>query len=206
MKRYLLIVLTLSQSLFSASLEHITINNHDFSVVTEQYEFYDSKGEVMKLYKEERNKNLSFALRLTLKDTTGGCSSKSIEEGAYDINGSVITLYTQWKRRGKAYDAPAGVRVQRFEVQNDGTLEQVFGELYIETARKRYAEDSGLKYLFTPAKTKEEKDEFTAYIKEVERMYKGTFVFGAKKKELKKEVKEALTKSFKASWQKRASS
>ena len=82
----ILVLSILSSILFaSAKLEHVTIGNQDFSIVTESYKIYDSKGEVMKFYKEERNNNLTFVLSLILKDDTGSCSDKSMERGSYEI-------------------------------------------------------------------------------------------------------------------------
>jgi len=71
MKLFLLILLTLTTLFATAELEHITIGNQDFSIVTESYDIYDSKGEVMKFYKEERKNDLIFVLSLILKESTG---------------------------------------------------------------------------------------------------------------------------------------
>jgi hypothetical protein len=202
MKLYLLIILSITE-LFSASLEHLSINKYDFSSVIEHYDIYDSKGVVMKLYREEKNKNLSFVLRLTLQDSTGNCSSRSMEDGSYEVNGSTIILYSLWTRRGKAYLTPYGARIQHFEIQNDGTLKQTSGQIYLETTRRKHDNNSGMKYLFTPAKTDEEKKEFNAYVKEVERIYSASFI--SKDDEVKaliKEVKMALKRKMKSTWKK----
>jgi len=55
MKIFLFFLMLISTLFSSSKLEHIAIGNQDFSIVTESYDIYDSKGEVMKLYKEERN-------------------------------------------------------------------------------------------------------------------------------------------------------
>jgi len=67
MKAFLFIVLSIGTLFASAKLEHVTIGNQDFSVVTESYDIYDSKGEVMKLYKEERNNDLTFCFEFDFK-------------------------------------------------------------------------------------------------------------------------------------------
>ena len=201
MKLFLLILLTLTTLFATAELEHITIGNQDFSIVTESYEIYDSKGEVMKLYKEERNNDLTFVLSLILKDKTGSCADKSMQEGAYEINGTTITLYSFWDRKGKVYDSPYGARIQQYEMLPNHTVVLKSSKIYIETARKSYDPESGMKYLFTPPKTNSETEALQTYVKSVEREYKGIFVYGEEAKRLLEEVHEALRRSMKAKWQ-----
>jgi len=161
---------------------------------------YDSKGEVMKLYKEERNNDLTFVLSLILKDATGSCSGKSIEEGAYEINGTQVILYSFWDRRGKAYDSPYGARIQRYELLPDHTLKLVSSRIYIETERQNYNDDSGMKYLFTAPQTEAQKEALKAYVASVERIYKSTFVYDEEAKKLMEEVQEALRRKTKSRW------
>ncbi|MFC2057625.1 hypothetical protein ACFLR6_01665 [Campylobacterota bacterium] len=200
MKLFLLIFLTLTTLFATAELEHITIGNQDFSMVTESYEIYDSKGEVMKLYKEERNNDLIFVLSLILKDSTGTCADKSMQTGTYEINGTDITLYSFWDRKGKAYDSPYGARIQRYEMLPDHTVVLNSSKVYIETARKSYDTESGMKYLFTPPNTKSEIEALQAYVRSVEREYKGTFVYDNEAKKLMEEVHEAFRRKMKAEW------
>ena len=200
MKQLLLLIFTTTQLLLSATLEHISIGNQDFSMVTETYKMYDSKGEVMKLYKEERNNDLTFVLSLILKDATGSCSDKSIEEGAYEINGTQVILYSFWDRRGKAYDSPYGARIQRYELLPDHTLKLVSSRIYIETERQNYNDDSGMKYLFTAPQTEAQKEALKAYVASVERIYKSTFVYDEEAKKLMEEVQEALRRKTKSRW------
>jgi len=200
MKLFLLILLTLTTLFATAELEHITIGNQDFSIVTESYEIYDSKGEVMKLYKEERNNDLIFVLSLILKDSTGTCADKSMQTGTYEINGTDITLYSFWDRKGKAYDSPYGARIQRYEMLPNHTVVLKSSKVYIETARKSYDRESGMKYLFTPPNTNNEIEALQAYVKSVEREYKGVFVYDNEAKKLIEEVDEAFRRKMKAEW------
>ncbi|WP_373028805.1 hypothetical protein [Sulfurovum sp.] len=200
MKLFLLILLTLTTLFATAELEHITIGNQDFSIVTESYEIYDSKGEVMKLYKEERNNDLIFVLSLILKDSTGTCADKSMQTGTYEINGTHITLYSFWDRKGKAYDSPYGARIQRYEMLPDHTVVLKSSKVYIETARKSYDTESGMKYLFTTHNTKSEIEALQAYVKSVEREYKADFVYDNEAKKLMEEVHEAFRRKMKAEW------
>ncbi|NOR56122.1 MAG: hypothetical protein GQ531_07915 [Sulfurovum sp.] len=200
MKNFTLLFLLSLELLFAAELKHVNIGNQDFSITTESYKIYDSKGTVMRMYSEERNNDLLFILNLTLRDTTGPCSSKSIEEGSYEVNATHITLYSSWIRRGKAYDAPIGARIQVFEVQPDHSVKRISSKLYIETERENYNEASGMQYLFKKAKTKKEQAKLDLYIRGVERKYNGTFVFGKEAQVLRREVEKALTKKLKNKW------
>ena len=201
MKIFLPLFFTVSILFATAKLEHVTLGNQDFSIVTETYDIYDSKGEVMKFYKEERNNDLTFVLSLILKDKTGTCADKSMQEGAYEINGTSITLYSFWDRKGKVYDSPYGARIQQYEMLPNHTVVLKSTKVYIETARKSYEPESGMMYLFTPPKTKTQKEALQSYVKAVEKEYKGTFVYGEEAKRLLKEVHEALLRSMKAKWQ-----
>ena len=199
--RALLLIFILSSILFSsAKLEHVTIGNQDFSIVTESYKIYDSKGEVMKFYKEERNNDLTFVFSLILEDVTGTCADKSMQKGSYEINGTDITLYTFWDRKGKAYDSPYGARIQHYEMLPNHTVVLRSSRIYIETSRRNYEESSGMKYLFTQPQTKHEKESLDTYIKSAQREYKGVFVFGDEAKQLIDEVHEALSRKMKSRW------
>lgn len=193
--------LVITQLLFSVELKHVTMGHQDFSIVTETYDIYGSKGEVMKLYKEERNNDLTFVLRLTLKDHTGSCADKGIQEGAYEINGTDITLYSFWDRRGKAYDAPYGARIAHYKMLDNHTVVKESSYIYIESERKNYNDESGMKYLFTAPKTEQQKEELRSYIEDVEREYKGNFVYGNEAKDLIEDVKKALNRKMKRIWE-----
>ena len=199
--KILLLLLIVSSVLFSSGkLEHVTIGNQDFSIITESYDIYDSKGEVMKFYKEERNNNLTFPFSLILEDSTGTCADKSTQTGSYEINGTTITLYSFWDRKGKSYDSPYGARIQRYEMLPDHTVVLISSKVYIETARKNYDNESGMMYLFTLPQTKSEKEKLGNYIKSVEREYKGDFVYGEDAKLLINEVHQALERKMKSRW------
>jgi len=196
----ILFILILLQSLYGAELKHITIGHQDFTLTTEAYDIYDSKGEVLRVYKEERNNDLRFMFSLILKDRTGSCADKSVEDGYYEINGTTVTLYSFWNRRGKAYDAPYGARIQIYTLNNNYELERISSRVYIETQRENYDEESAMKYLFSTPKNDEEKKKLKMYIGAVERNFKGTFVFGEEAAKLIKEAKAAMTRKMKSIW------
>ena len=202
MKLFLVMLLT-STTLFAiAELEHVTIGNQDFSIVTESYDIYDSKGEVMKFYKEERSNDLSFVLSLIIRDRTGTCSDQSIQDGSYEINGTKITLYSFWDRKGKAYDSPYGARIQRYEMLPDHTVVLKSSKVYIETNRKGYDTESGMKYLFSKPQKDNEKEAFHDYVKSVEKEYKGDFVHDNEAKNLIEEVHKSFRRKMKTKWNK----
>ena len=187
--------------LFSeGKIEHITLHDHDFTIVTEPYDIYDSKGTVAKFYREERNNDLTFLFSHTLHDATGSCADKSLEDGVYEINGSTITLYTFWDRRGRAYDSPYGGRILTYTVDKRGKLQKVSGKLYVETSKKSADRNSAVKYLFDPPRTEKEKEAFAQYITSAERQYKGSFLQGDEAKQLMDEVRKALRQKSRGTW------
>ncbi len=198
MKIILLIILSLSEIYALNFSKHISINAQDFTIIKENYNIYDSKGVTMTL----RDKNLKSVLTLILNDATGSCSSKSIEEGTYSIEGSNITLYHRWRRVGKAYNAPYGGQIEEYFVDKNGKFSRVSSKVYIESSRKNYDPDSGMRYLFKAPINAKEKKHFKDYIDFIERIYKGTFVYGDEATRLMQNIKEALEKKRKDRWKK----
>jgi hypothetical protein len=202
MKIFLVLLVICFEFLF-ASMEKIEVNKSLFLIEKENYNEYGNKGEVMRLYKGEDKNESSLLLTFILKDRTGPCSARELQKGTYEINGTMITLYSSWKRGGKAYEAPSGVRVQIYKVLDNSNLEKLSSRLYIETTRQGYDEESGMKYLFKEPMTAEEKESLREYIDEVEEEYHGVFVREEEAKELKKEVRKAFRRETKALWSKR---
>jgi len=185
--------------LLSTEAQKTTIGKHHFSIVIEGYNLYNSKGDVMKLYREE-NGTSTYILGVTLHDNTGTCSDKSIQKGAYEINGTSIILYSFWDRSGPEYNAPYGARVQKYEVLNDGTVDLKESRVYIESDIKNFDLDTGMQYLFNAPHTDVEKKIFKEYITEMERAYKGTFIFNKDAKILINTVHDALKRATKNRW------
>jgi hypothetical protein len=168
--------------------------------VKEHYNEYGVKGDYITLYSGVEQNRSSKLLNFVLSEVSGSCSDRSIEEGSYEVNGSTITLYTRWRRQGTVNDAPKGARVQVYQLLKNNALKKLSNKFYIETITQGSDPESGMKYLFTPLKTKEEKKALKAYVTEVERAYHGTFVFGDEAKKLMHEVKQALRRKRKAAW------
>jgi len=199
MRQIFMLALLFSQ-LFSASTEEIIINKQTFSVVKKSYDIYDSKGQYVKFYRVAKDEKPTSILRLTLTDATGNCASRSLQDGAYEIEGNTITLYTLWNRRGKAYLEPYGAKIQKYDVQSDGSLKELSSYVYIEETRKKHDDGSGMEYLFHAPKNKQEEDKLKEYVDEVEEKYHGKFIFGDERKKLIKEVKKALKRKIKLQW------
>ncbi len=198
--RVVFVACLLFAQLFAAHIEHHTIGNQSFMFTIESYDVYDSKGEVLRVYKEKRNNDLIFMFSLILKDQTGACSDKSIEEGYYEVNATSITLYTRWERRGKAYDAPYGGRIQVYRLTPDNDLKRISSKLYIETEREGYNENSGMKFLFWQPQNEKEKEALASYVRSVEHQFKGEFLFGNAATKLMQEVNAAMIRKMKRVW------
>jgi len=196
-KIFLLVGLLWAHSLFGVT-DEITINNHHFIVKTKSYDIYDSKGTFMKLY--DANSSDKALFRLTLGDATGNCSQRSFEDGSYEIEGDTITLYTKWSRRGKAYLAPLGAKIQKLKVLSNGTLKSISSYVYVEETKRNYDKESGMQYLFHAPKNKEEQEKLSEYIRRMEREYNATFVAGKEAKQLMDEVKNAMKRKLKKTW------
>jgi len=201
MKKIVLLLLLSTYVLFSTEIQHINIGNQDFMLTVEEYDVYDSKGEVLRVYKEKRNNDLVFMFSLILKDRTGACSAKSVEDGYYEVNDTSITLYSHWDRRGKAYDAPYGARIQVYTIDENFNLTKTSSKLYVETERQNYNETSGMQYLFKKPQNEEDKKALKAYVSSVERNYKGSFIFGEEAKKLMADVEDAMGRKMKRIWQ-----
>ena len=196
-KIFFIVSILLSQSLFGSS-KHLVINKHEFVIVTESYDIYDSKGTFMKLYDAKNSNEALF--RLTLGDATGNCSERSLEDGSYEIEGDTITLYSLWNRRGKAYLSPYGAKIQKFKVLANGKLKIMSSQIYVEETKRNYDKESGMQYLFHAPTNKEEKEKLAQYVKSVEKKYKATFLFGQKGKNLMLQVKNAMKRKLKKTW------
>ena len=199
MKKIFIVILLLGE-LFAQSMQEVTINHQKFQIVKESYDIYDSKGQFVRFFKVNKEKKLTPVLRLTLKDVTGGCSTRSLEDGAYEIKGNEIWLYSYFHRQGMAYLSPYGAQIVKYIVQTDGRLKKVKSELYIELTQKRHNKESGMEYLFNTPKNEKERALLNNYIKQVETNYKGKFLLGEEGKKLIEDVKNALTRQIKSRW------
>ena len=172
----------------------------DVVVVEESYDIYDSKGRVARFYQEQHNGDLKHLFNLTLEDKTGTCSARSVEEGSYEVNGTTLTLYTKWDRQGRIYDVPYGFKVAQYRMDENGTLERMRSEIYVETANKSFDKESAIRFLFQKPQSDADKKAFDEYIKRVEKRFKGKFVLGDAAKALKAEVKTALDRKMAKRW------
>jgi hypothetical protein len=194
--------------LFSESWSSLKINQQEFMLYEEEYDEYDSEGKTITFYKKdkekkEKNEKKSSLFSFVLNDATGGCNDKSIEKGVYDVNGTTLTFYTLWKRQGSVDDAPFGGRVKRYEVLKNGEVNLTSSLLYVETHTEDSDEGSGMLFLNTKPKSKEDKELLAEYVASVENYYRGKFVFGEESDMLIKKVRKAIRRHRKDAWKKR---
>jgi len=187
-------------TLFSEGWSSLTINHNTFEVLQESYDEYGSKGKTVTFYKKESNETKQTLFSFVLEDTTGGCNDKSLERGAYEVNGTNLTFYTLWKRRGSVDDAPLGGRVIRYEVLKNGEFHRLSSQLYVEEYRRDFNSKSGMKFLFETPKTEENKELLAKYVASVEKRYDGQFVFDDASNKLIKEVRKALKRKMRKIW------
>ncbi len=199
MRIYLLLLLFIVPLFSFASNKEVTIHQRHFVFKEKAYDLYGDKGITLTIYKnavKKQNEILSFIL----ENKSGPCSSKSIQEGYYEIKDDKIMFYSHWERRGKAYDSPIGNRIQIYQVKKDGTFKKISSKLYIERERKNYDKGSGMKYLFTPPRTVKQKASFKQYIKKVEKIFEGDFVYEGEARKLADEVDDAIRRKRMQQW------
>ncbi len=184
----------------NGTVTHRTIGGNDYTFTKEHYEVYDSKGTVVRCYYEARNRDLLHRFTLTLEDRTGTCGARSIEEGAYEIKGDIVTLYTLWHREGRSYDTPYGVRIMRYRAERNGTFTLLLSRIYVEETAKGFDLDSGMRFLWKRPQSESEKKAFAAYIDRMQMRFKGTFVLGEEAKALIAEVEAALERKARKRW------
>jgi len=97
--RILLLLFAVCLTLFAIDSEKVVmINHHRFDVVQESYREYGDKGVELKIYRHGADREKLPLLSFSLLYSSGSCASKSLQEGAYEINGSKIILYSRWER------------------------------------------------------------------------------------------------------------
>ena len=180
-------------------IEHYRVGTEEITVLIEAFDLYEDKGVVAKFYKDERNYDLSYLFSVRLIDKNGPCGARGITRSAYRVTRDGITVWTQWRREGKAYLAPEGVRKLTYRFDTNGTL-QTEGLLYVERAHPAYA-DQGMRFLTRPPRTKAEQEALRRYIRNAQKRFGGRFVTGTfERKKLEYEVFEALQKQARNLW------
>ncbi len=199
--RFLLLFSVVTSLLCAIGSEvQVTIHQHRFDFVKSYYNEYGERGISLLIYRHGDSHEKLPLLAVTLEHTSGSCRSRRREEGAYQIKGDTITLYTAWTRSRQAYDAPVGERIQVYRVEENGTITYKSGELYIETEMRGQDRKSGMQYLVTPPKNSHERKALADYIRRVEEQYHATFVTPQRAKTLHQEVAEALAEKHRHLW------
>jgi len=203
MMRILFFLLGLSVALCANDIEHFGVKNHNFTILKESYDLYNSKGKSMKIYREESDEDLHFLMTFVLEDKSGGCSGKSIQEGTYKIEADKITFYTSWDRQGDAKEEPFGARKEVYKIGRDGKMHLLKSQFYIEDHARKKHDKSGMQYLFTPPVNADEKALLQAYVTSMQNHFKGEFMLDDAAVKLQEEVQKALHQTPKSVWKNR---
>jgi hypothetical protein len=183
---YLLTVVSFGQN------TNVTIGNKHF-VFKKMFVENDNgdSAEQLQIYDDDQK-----VLSHTISLIEGDCNSESVQLGGYETQNNRFILYTYWTRTGDAPVSPYGFRKQIYSVDEKGRLILVKGIIYIETTRKGWYENKGMDFLFKKPANKEQRQQLKDYIANVETAYQATFVKGADKEALIKEVGHKLRKEI----------
>lgn len=180
--------------------EGVLINHHKFDFVNEVYNEYGERGVTLKIYRHGADREASPLYTFTLESTWGGCRDKTVEKGAYEINGSKILFFTHWDRVGSVDNAPRGDRVAVYRIDDNGSIVRESARLYVERYARGYDRESGMQYLFSRPSTQEEREALQKYIDGVEHAFQGKFVQGKTAKLLHDQVADALDRKYRNLW------
>jgi len=200
--RILLYIILLFTSLYAFKVEkEVQIAKHTFTLVKESYNEYGDKGVTMALYTKDANKSISEKFSFILRNESGSCSDKSVEEGIYKIDKDSIVTYTHWKRSQNLPNSPIGDRMQIYKMDENNSFYLYDSKVYVERTTRGEDADEGMKYLYVEPKTEDEKRLLSEYINAVENIFKAKFVTEDEARALSKEVHEALMHKEKQRWQ-----
>jgi len=200
--KILLTILILFSTLHAFKSEKkVRIGTHTFNLVKEDYNEYGDKGMTMVLYALDGHKSTSKKLSFLLRNESGQCFDKDIENGTYVIKKDSIIFYTHWERSRSRDDTPSGDRMQVFIVDENGSFTMSDSKIYVERTRQNADADEGMQYLHKEAKTAEQKKLLAEYIASVEHIFKAKFVLGDEADNLAFKVHNALLKKQKQQWQ-----
>lgn len=122
----------------------------------------------------------------------GDCNSESIEMGGYMVTDTSLIMYSFWCHMGDAPVSPWGGRKQVYVPNEQGQLEMVYSELFVEASENGWEGYEGSIYLNETPNTEEEKQQYKDYIHKVEKEYNANFVYGKQADDLLLEVKTYL--------------
>jgi len=201
MKTLLIILIFISELNAFKVEKEVQIGVHSFILVKKSYNEYGDKGITMALYTKDTKNSRQKKLGFLLINESGPCLDKNVENGSYKIKEDSIVFYTHWKRSRSSYSKPIGDRMQVYKVDENGSFYMIDSKVYIERAKRNKDEDEGMQYLYTEAKTENEKLLLDEYIASVEDIFKAKFVTGDEAKVLGEEVYKALELKQKQKWQ-----
>ena len=138
--------------------------------------------------------------RFVMSYQSGSCAVKNAEEGSYKIEKNSIIVYSNWERIDND-NAPIGDRMQVYKLDENGSFYVSDSKVYIEKTSRNDDADKGMKYLYTEAKTEDEKFLLANYITSVEQLFEAKFVMGKEAEKLTYEVNKALHEKHGQLWE-----
>ena len=196
----LLFTLFLLFSTLHAYEKEIQIGTYTFTLIEEDYNEYGDKGVTMMLYAKGADRSKLPQFRFVLNYQSGSCAVKNVEEGSYAFEKNSIITHSNWERINNDH-APIGDRMQVYKLDENGSFYVSDSKVYIERTSRNDDADEGMKYLYTEAKTEEEKSLLDAYITSVEQLFEAKFVMGEEAEKLRYEVNKALHKKHGQQWE-----
>jgi len=175
------------------SAKEVVIDGQKYEVEKEAYDEYGEKGIVLNFYRLPKKSHSSLMFLLT--QTYGSCTQKNYEESTYDINGSLISIYTKWS--GYSIDGYRKM-IYKFD-KNNKKAKRILCKFYIDS-RNEDDKNSGVQYLQNATKTPQEQELLNEYIHSIEKLYKGKFLQDDEAVNLSKEVEAAFSKSLQNRW------
>ena len=194
----LLIILILISTLHAQ--KEIRIGIHTFTLIEEDYNEYGDKGVTMMLYAKDADRSKLPQFRFVMSYQSGSCAVKNLEDGSYKIEKDSIVTYSRWERIDND-NAPIGERMQVYKVDEKGSFYLSDSKVYIEKTSRNDDADEGMKYLYTEAKTEDEKFVLANYITSVEQLFEAKFVMGEEAEKLQYEVNKALHEKHGQKWE-----
>ena len=197
----LLIILIFFSTLYASNAEkEVHIGTYSFMLIEEEYNEYGDKGVTMMLYAKDADRSKLPQFRFVMSYQSGSCAVKNLEDGSYKIEKDSIVTHSRWERIDND-NAPIGERMQVYKMDENGSFYVSDSKVYIEKTSRNDDVDEGMKYLYTEAKTEEEKSLLANYIVSVEKLFEAKFVMGEEAEKLKYEVNKALHEKHGQRWE-----
>ena len=139
-------------SLYAGEVKHISFSGKDLVLIEESYNLYDSKGNSVKFYLENKNMDLHFLKTFVLDDKSGDCMKGELENGIYKIEGSELVFYSVKYEKKKLGKVPFYAKIAKYKLQ-DGELKLIDKKLYSKDSGDAHVLDRVQKVIKSSKKT-----------------------------------------------------